>query len=99
MIENPWEKKIWLRICQKKAISENDIRMLVWEYGVDEEDGYHGRWTTDVITIIKFNGHYYRIGWQRGNTEYQENEYESQILEEVEKVKKMVEIEEWVTKK
>lgn len=99
MIENPWEKKIWLRICQKKPIDKHDICTLICEYNVDEEDGYHGRWTTDVITIIKFNGHYYRVYGQRGNTEYQKNEYESQILEEVEKIKKMVEIEEWVTKK
>lgn len=99
MIEFPWEKKIWLRICQRKPIDKNDIRTLVCEYDVDEEVGYHGRWTTDVVTIIKFNGHYYRIGWQRGNTEYQENEYESQILEEVEKVRKVMVVEEWVTKK
>ena len=98
MIEFPWEKKIWLRICQRKPIDKNDIRTLVCEYDVDEEVGYHGRWTTDVITIIKFNGHYYRIGWQRGNTEYQENEYESQVLEEVEKRTCMKEVTEWVTK-
>ena len=39
------------------------------------------------------------INWYRGNTEYQEDEYENQFLEEVEKVKKVVEVEEWVVKK
>ena len=98
MIENPREKKIWLRLCQRKPIDKNDIRILICEYDVDEEDGHHGRWTTSVMTIIKFNGHYYRIDWQRGNTEYQENEYEAQILEEVEKRTCMKEVTKWVTK-
>ena len=95
----PWEKKIKLHIVQNRPIDKNDIRMLVWEYGINEELGEPGRWLTPVITIIEFLGHYYRIYWCRGNTEYQDNEYESQVLEEVEKVKKMVEIEEWVAKK
>ena len=98
MIEFPWEKKIWLRICQRKPIDEQDIRMLVWAYGIEEEVGESHRWTTDMTTIINFNNHYYMIDWRRGNTEYQENEYESQILEEVEKRTCMKEVTEWVTK-
>ena len=96
---NTWEKKIKLYIAQNKPIDERDIATLVWEYSIDEELGEPRRWVTPVTTIIEFLSHYYRIYWCRGNTECQDNEYESQILEEVEKVKKIVEIEEWVTKK
>lgn len=96
----PWEKKIKLHIAQNRPIEKEDIRELLWDgYVVDEEYGESLRWVTPVTSIIEFFGHYYMINWYRGNTEYQENEYESQVLEEVEKVKKIVEIEEWVVKK
>ena len=37
----PWEKKIWLRICQKKPIDGKDIHTLVNNYAVDDKDvGY-----------------------------------------------------------
>lgn len=94
----PWEKKIKLHIAQNKPIDKNDIRMLVWDYSIDEEIEEPLRWVTPVITIIEFFGHYYRIYWHRGNTEYQDNEYESQVLKEVVKVKKIVEIEKWIEK-
>ena len=94
----PWEKKIKLHIAQNKPIDENDIRMLVRNYSIDEELGEPCRWVTPVITIIEFFGHYYRIYWYRGHTECQDNEYESQVLKEVVKVKKIVEVEEWIEK-
>ena len=94
----PWEKKIKLHIAQNKPIDENDIRMLVWNYSINKELEAPHRWVTPVITIIEFYGHYYRIYWYRGNTECQDNEYESQVLKEVVKVKKIVEVEEWIEK-
>ena len=94
----PWEKKIKLHIAQNKPIDENDIRRLVWNYSINEELEEPHRWVTPVITIIEFYGHYYRIYWYRGNTECQDNEYESQVLKEVVKTKKVVEVEEWIEK-
>ena len=96
---SPWEKKIKLHIAQNRPIEKEDIKTLVHYYGIDEELERPCRWVTPVTTIIEFFGHYYMINWYRGNTEYQENEYEAQILEEVEKVEKVVEVEEWVVKK
>lgn len=98
MLNSGWEKKIWLRICQKKPLSGRDIDYLVWDYSIEDEDGDSDRWTTDVVTIIQFNGHYYRVYWRRGNTEYQKNVYESQVLEEVEQRTVLKEVTEWVVK-
>ncbi len=43
-----------------------------------------GRWTEHMETIVRHeNGSYYRIRWQRGLTEYQDDEFESGELEEV----------------
>lgn len=95
----PWEKKIWLRICQKKPIDEKDIYTLVNNYAVDHKDvGYSNTlFNIEINTIIKFNNHYYSINWICGDTEGQDI-YNAQILKEVVKTKKVVEVEEWIEK-
>ena len=50
-------------------------------------------------TIIEFHGKYYSIDWERGLTEYQEDEIYPQILLEVKKVKVVKEVEEWIVKR
>ena len=95
----PWEKKIWLRICQKKPIDGKDIHTLVENYEVDYKSvGYSNTlFNIEINTIIKFNNHYYSINWICGDTEGQDI-YSAQILKEVVKTKKVVEVEEWIEK-
>lgn len=95
----PWEKKIYLRIIQKKEIEVEDLSELICFYNVDEIEHGHSRWTAHMETIIEFHGKHYSIDWERGLTEYQEDEIYPQILQEVEKVKVVREVEEWVVKK
>lgn len=69
-------------------------------YAIIEEisDG-HGRWVEYMTTIIELwdTGTYYALYWNRGLTEYQENEFEAQVAIPVEK--KEVVTYEWVAKK
>lgn len=65
---------------------------------VEEISNGHGRWVEYMTTIIELgNGDYYALDWNRGLTEYQNNEFETQIAIPVEK--KEVVTYEWVVKK
>ena len=79
----------------KDIIKENAY--LDYEIVEEISDG-HGRWVEYMTTIIELgNGDYYALYWNRGLTEYQENEFEAQIATPVEK--KEVITYEWVVKK
>lgn len=65
---------------------------------VEEISNGHGRWVEYMTTIIELgNGDYYALDWNRGLTEYQDNEFETQVATPVEK--KEVITYEWVAKK
>lgn len=49
---------------------------LVYSAAVDEDVSYTGRWTDHVRSVVKSEDKYYRIDWQRGLTEYQEDDFE-----------------------
>lgn len=48
-----------------------------------------GRWTCPVDIIFQFGNKYYHIWFNKGLTEYQENEWEAQAAEEVEPVEEV----------
>ena len=75
------------------------IREILWDYIVEKEESDisdAGRWDIGMSAIITFdNVDFYRVYWREGLTEYQDNEYESQVLEPVRKVHKVIEIDVW----
>ena len=95
----PWEKKIYLHIVQNREIDSDDLSELISYYTIDEIEHGHSRWAAHMETIIEFHGKYYSIDWERGLTEYQEDEIYPQILLEVKKVKVVKEVEEWIVKR
>ena len=75
------------------------IKNIRWDYLVEEEAVDYakaGRWSICRSAIVTFGeNRYFRIGWDEGLTEYQEDMYFDQIPEEVYKVKKVIEYNGW----
>lgn len=81
-----------------EKLNESELKTLVYDgVEVDEIEGDHYRWTQSVQTIINIDGELWAIDWQRGLTEYQENEFYYQPYR-VEKREKQITIIEYVAK-
>lgn len=74
-----------------EKLSEGEIKTLVYDgVEVDEIKGYSGRWTQGVKTIIDIDGELWAIDWNRGLTEYQENEFYNQPYKVVKREKQII---------
>lgn len=79
-----------------EMLNESEIKTLVYDgFEVDEIEGDSYRWTQSVQTIIDIDGELWAIDWQRGLTEYQENEFYNQPYR-VEKREKQIVITEYI---
>lgn len=56
----------------------------------EEIEGEDNRWTKDMRTIFRVGDDYWCLPWQRGLTEYQENEFYSQPYRVVPKTEQIV---------
>lgn len=88
------------KIINGEKLDKLEVMDLVYEdadldYELVEEIMHdHGRWMMHMETIIKIDDKYYSIIWDRGLTEYQENEFYGQIAKPV--VKKEIISYKWV---
>ena len=74
-----------------EKLSEGELKTLVYDgVEVDEIEGDSGRWTQSVETIIDIDGDLWAIDWQRGLTEYQENEFYNQPYKVVKKERQVI---------
>lgn len=74
-----------------KKLNENEIATLVYEgFEVDEIKGDSYRWTQSIQTIINIDGELWEIDWQKGLTEYQENEFYNQPYRVVKREKQVI---------
>ena len=84
-----------------KTFSDEVLREIMWSFIVEKEKSdisEAGRWSIGRSAIITFNGtEFYRVYWWSGLTEYQDDEYWSQVLEPVRKVKKVITVDVWET--
>ena len=86
--------------AQNKEVFPGEvIREILQDYIVEKEESDisdASRWDIGMSAIITFdNVDFYRVYWRQGLTEYQDNEYESQVLEPVHKVHKVIEVDVW----
>ena len=79
----------------KRFFSEDEVRELIWESEVDQKIIDSSRWSMSMESIVGIDGKYYRVYWEQGATEYQDNEYYEQEADEVERKTKMVEVTNW----
>lgn len=63
---------------------------------VETVEGESDRWSQYVETIFEVDGRHFAVSWDKGLTEYQENEFDMSEVYEVEK--KAVTTYEWVCK-
>lgn len=83
----------------KPKFTEVEIREMAYEeFGncIDVIRGESLRWTQCMETIFEVDGRYFAVSWDKGLTEYQENEFHCSEVYEV--VKKEIVTFEWVNK-
>lgn len=86
------------KIENKTPLSKDELQELVFGFDVETERGDHGRWTENCRTIVKLKGRFFSICWERGLTEYQENEFYSQPVEVKKRTfEKTITVTEWVS--
>ena len=84
-----------------EKLSRDELKALVFEYAKDDykiitqSEGSEGRWTRAMDTIIKTGEDYWDIPWDRGLTEYQENEFWEQPFR-VKPVEEVITVTKWV---
>ena len=68
-----------------EEISEEDVRKLSYDTE-DECSSGSGRWCEHITALFRSGDFYYGIEFDRGLTEYQENEYWSQVPKKFKRV-------------
>lgn len=94
-----FEEIIVDKIDNKKDLTENELKEIVFNYGIDTEYGENERWTRGVSTIVELCNRFFMVNWFEGLTEYQENEFYEQPYEvEKKEYTKTIKVVEWVKK-
>lgn len=84
------------KIDKHEDLTEKELRRLQ-EYSVEDIEGDEGRWTRSIDSIVELFGRTFMLHWQRGLTEYQENEFMEQPYEVAKReTTKTVVVTEWV---
>lgn len=95
-------KDFWETFCSRydagEKFTEDELRYMVYDCNkVEETEGDSHRWTKDMTTIFECDGRCFQIDWNRGLTEYQEEEFychpEEVTLHEYEKT---ITVREWI---
>ena len=63
---------------------------------IDRIEGKDKRWTRTIKSIVKRDGKYYALEWEKGLTECQKNVFWYQYAPEVKRTEKTIVINEWV---
>lgn len=79
---NNYEKEFLDKYDSGAKFTEQEIRDAIWDFHqVEEIEHGHRRWTESMTTIVQVADRFFKIDWERGLTEYQENEYWDQPVE------------------
>lgn len=95
-----YEIEMLSKIDSGKKLTEKELSMLPYEFNeVERINGENRRWLRSVTSIIEIGGRYFKLQWEQGLTESQENEFYNQPYE-VEKntYEKTITVTEWVKK-
>ena len=76
-----------------------DYQRLVYEYELPEETRYGEprRWSRWAVSICKLKDRYFKVDWDQGLTEMQEDEFYDSTIEEVRpyEYEKTITVKEW----
>lgn len=84
------EETLKQKLLNNEELTSEEVEKLVLEYEYDLIEGEDRRWSRTNETIIEIDGRYFSVEWEKGLTEYQENEYYSQVAVEVEKKERII---------
>jgi len=77
-----YEIEMLRKIDSGKKLSKADLNTLVWEFNkVDRTVGENRRWSRTVDSIIEISGRFFKLTWEEGLTECQENEFYEKTVE------------------
>ena len=90
------EDTVFEAVKNGTRLTSDEVHFLVAECSCEDgECGEDLRWVAPMYSIINVDGEYYILYWYRGLTEYQDNEYATQYARKVQKVKRVITVEEW----
>lgn len=92
-----FEQYIIDKYDNKEPLTKQEVRELIWNYDYKRIEGENRRWNRWVDVIVKLKDRYFKVGYDEGLTEMQENEYYTDIVEVV-PVAKVVTVVEWEEK-
>lgn len=92
-----YEIEILNKIDMGEKLSEKELKMLCYEFNeVERNEGENRRWSRSVVSIIKIGERFFKLVWEEGLTESQENEFYNQPYEVIKNTyEKTVTITEW----
>lgn len=79
------------KILNGIELSVSEVQQIIWEDTEEDEEifihdteiGDDTRWSRPIGIIIKVDNRFFRIWYLKGLTEYQPDDYEKQVAEEV----------------
>lgn len=84
------------KILNGEELTSYEAREAFYAYPyMDEDRGESGRWSCGVERIIVVEGRYFSVWGDIGLTEYQEDEFEPQVLPEVEPYEETIVVRRW----
>lgn len=88
------------KIDNGEELTEKELRTLVFECNeVERHKGENRRWSRTVESVIELCGRFFKITWEQGLTESQENDFHEQPYEvELDAYKKVIEVHNWIKK-
>lgn len=88
------------KIENHEDLTEGEIKALVFECNeVERCEGENRRWSRTVSSIIELCGRFFKVVWEQGLTENQDDQFFEQPYEvELDAYKKVIEMHNWIKK-
>lgn len=88
---NEFEKEMLEKIDAGIALKESELKELVFEFFICDEEGDQRRWVQGMFSVVELGGRTFGINWDRALTECQEHAFYNQPYE-VKKTEKEITI-------
>lgn len=78
-----FEEIILKKIDNGESLTERELSRLITLYEVESKKGDNRRWSRTVESIVELSGRFFRVIWEQGLTEMQEDSFSNQPVEVV----------------
>ena len=76
-----WEEEMLEIINSGRELTESEIGKLVDRFEIEVENGSNRRWSRTNTSICQVGDRYFKVEWEQGLTENQEDYYGEQPVE------------------